>query len=140
MLLRQGRGRPYQLRSPFLLSAFSRRHIIQNHYYSPILYIWHQRCFAPLFKRWLLLSLRLEIYWYARCESNPPSIPVPPRTHIEVADYESSAGTNGKGSRTRTYNARFWRPLLYHLSYTPIRILYSQSENQCLSSSACISP
>lgn len=26
----------------------------------------------------------------------------------------------GRGNTTRTYNTRFWRPLLYHLSYTPM--------------------
>ena len=25
----------------------------------------------------------------------------------------------GRGDRTRTYNQRFWRPLLYQLSYAP---------------------
>ena len=30
----------------------------------------------------------------------------------------------GRGDRTRTYNQRFWRPLLYQLSYTPIEPLY----------------
>ena len=27
---------------------------------------------------------------------------------------------NGRGSRNRTHGTRFWRPLLYQLSYTPI--------------------
>ncbi len=27
----------------------------------------------------------------------------------------------GRGRRDRTLGTRFWRPLLYHLSYTPIR-------------------
>jgi hypothetical protein len=27
---------------------------------------------------------------------------------------------NGRGRRSRTLNQRFWRPLLYQLSYTPI--------------------
>ena len=26
---------------------------------------------------------------------------------------------SGRGSRNRTHNQRFWRPLLYQLSYTP---------------------
>ena len=26
---------------------------------------------------------------------------------------------NGRSDRTRTYNPRFWRPVLYQLSYTP---------------------
>ena len=29
-------------------------------------------------------------------------------------------GQNGRGSRNRTHGTRFWRPLLYQLSYTPI--------------------
>src|SRR5687767_109344 len=29
-------------------------------------------------------------------------------------------GCPGRGDRTRTCNLRFWRPLLYHLSYSPI--------------------
>ena len=29
----------------------------------------------------------------------------------------------GRGRRTRTLGTRFWRPLLYQLSYTPILIL-----------------
>ena len=28
--------------------------------------------------------------------------------------------TNGRGRRIRTLGTRFWRPLLYQLSYTPI--------------------
>ena len=28
----------------------------------------------------------------------------------------------GRGSRDRTHGTRFWRPLLYQLSYTPIYI------------------
>src|SRR3954447_14429666 len=28
-------------------------------------------------------------------------------------------GSGGRGDRTRTYNLRFWRPLLCQLSYTP---------------------
>ena len=27
---------------------------------------------------------------------------------------------NGRGSRTRTHGTRFWRPLLYQLSYAPV--------------------
>ena len=27
---------------------------------------------------------------------------------------------NGRGSKTWTHNLRFWRPLLYQLSYTPM--------------------
>ena len=30
-----------------------------------------------------------------------------------------SAVENGRGDRTRTCGLRFWRPLLYQLSYTP---------------------
>ena len=30
------------------------------------------------------------------------------------------ACTRGRGRRTRTLGTRFWRPLLYQLSYTPI--------------------
>ena len=28
----------------------------------------------------------------------------------------------GRGSKNRTHDTRFWRPLLYLLSYTPIKI------------------
>ncbi len=31
-----------------------------------------------------------------------------------------SAYTHGRGRRTRTLGTRFWRPLLYQLSYTPM--------------------
>ena len=27
---------------------------------------------------------------------------------------------NGRGGRARTHDRRFWRPLLYQLSYTPV--------------------
>ena len=32
---------------------------------------------------------------------------------------------SGRGRRTRTLGTRFWRPLLYQLSYTPIFLLFS---------------
>jgi hypothetical protein len=31
---------------------------------------------------------------------------------------------NGRGGRTRTRDLRFWRPLLYHLSYAPAPPLF----------------
>ena len=36
----------------------------------------------------------------------------------------------GRGSKSRTHGTRFWRPLLYQLSYTPIYLL--RSLNACL--------
>lgn len=36
----------------------------------------------------------------------------------------------GRGSKSRTHGTRFWRPLLYQLSYTPIYL--SHSLNACL--------
>ena len=32
---------------------------------------------------------------------------------------------NGRGSRARTYDLRFWRPPLYQLSYTPSYLSFS---------------
>ena len=34
---------------------------------------------------------------------------------------------NGRGGRTWTRNQRFWRPLLYQLSYTPVWVLWQRS-------------
>ena len=34
----------------------------------------------------------------------------------------------GRGRRTWTLGTRFWRPLLYQLSYTPISILFSRQD------------
>ena len=31
----------------------------------------------------------------------------------------------GRGSKSRTHGTRFWRPLLYQLSYTPIYLSHS---------------
>ena len=39
----------------------------------------------------------------------------------EKADNITSSAC-GRGTRTRTQNTRFWRPLLYHWSYTPIKM------------------
>src|SRR5690606_15873258 len=40
----------------------------------------------------------------------------------------------GRGDRTRTYNPRFWRPVLYQLSYTPkFLILFRFRSFRCLS-------
>ena len=36
----------------------------------------------------------------------------------------------GRGSKSRTHGTRFWRPLLYQLSYTPKSMLHSL--NACL--------
>ena len=33
---------------------------------------------------------------------------------------------NGRGSKARTYDLRFWRPPLYQLSYTPVCLPYSR--------------
>src|SRR3974390_1488255 len=37
----------------------------------------------------------------------------------------------GRGDRTRTYNLRFWRPLLCQLSYTPARIRSGYLASRC---------
>ena len=39
---------------------------------------------------------------------------------------------HGRGSKFRTHGTRFWRPLLYQLSYTPIRSEEHTSELQSL--------
>src|SRR5690606_16544552 len=43
--------------------------------------------------------------------------------HIQASDpllaRLASRGDDGRGSRNRTYNLRFWRPTLCQLSYTP---------------------
>jgi hypothetical protein len=36
----------------------------------------------------------------------------------------------GRGGRTRTLDPRFWRPMLYQLSYTPAVIVYCVSLHQ----------
>jgi hypothetical protein len=36
-----------------------------------------------------------------------------------LPDSTTSALKSGRGGRTRTHDRRFWRPLLYQLSYTP---------------------
>ena len=33
--------------------------------------------------------------------------------------------SSGRGDRARTYNPRFWRPVLYQLSYTPTILIFS---------------
>ena len=43
--------------------------------------------------------------------------------------------TSGRGRRIRTLGTRFWRPLLYQLSYTPIF-----AHRQRLSSTGCAPP
>src|SRR4029450_5426173 len=39
-------------------------------------------------------------------------------THVVGSTFGLCAGS-GRGDRTRTYNRRFWRPVLCQLSYTP---------------------
>src|SRR5690606_36413999 len=48
--------------------------------------------------------------------SHPPSTPSPPHRHR----YPAATGGNGRSGGTRTPGPRFWRPMLYQLSYTPI--------------------
>ena len=37
----------------------------------------------------------------------------------------------GRGSRDRTHGTRFWRPLLYQLSYTPISGFFRPARRRC---------
>ena len=48
--------------------------------------------------------------------------------------YETAfaAYRNGRGRRIRTLGTRFWRPLLYQLSYTPISLAVLPSGDQPL--------
>ena len=39
---------------------------------------------------------------------------------IEKYDIQLALDVSGRGRRNRTLGTRFWRPLLYQLSYTPI--------------------
>ena len=39
-------------------------------------------------------------------------------------------GESGRGGGTRTPNQRFWRPLLYQLSYTPVIISFRQHSRE----------
>src|SRR6266480_2254272 len=41
------------------------------------------------------------------------------RIRSKVDCFSRSLSWNGRGDRTRTYNRRFWRPVLCQLSYTP---------------------
>ena len=38
----------------------------------------------------------------------------------------------GRGDRTRTYNPRFWRPVLCQLSYTPAEVLPGYLDSRCV--------
>ena len=41
---------------------------------------------------------------------------------IKLLYYRQAWNKHGRGRRNRTLGTRFWRPLLYLLSYTPIKI------------------
>ena len=45
--------------------------------------------------------------------------PVTTRTYWPGLEFHRSTSSNGRSGRTRTPDLRFWRPLLFHLSYTP---------------------
>ena len=40
--------------------------------------------------------------------------------HTKIKDHRMVAFYFGRGTKARTLDTRFWRPLLYQLSYTPI--------------------
>ena len=42
------------------------------------------------------------------------------RKHIEKRFLDKGIFFNARGSRIRTHDLRFWRPLFYQLNYTPI--------------------
>ena len=44
----------------------------------------------------------------------------PPRRSSPAKSLILRAANSGRGGRIRTRDLRFWRPLLYHLSYTPV--------------------
>ena len=57
-----------------------------------------------------------------------PALPGTPRVQsflFEKKDAPPSAErlSSGRGRRDRTLGTRFWRPMLYHLSYTPMLLL-----------------
>ena len=53
----------------------------------------------------------------ARLHTNPSDCIKNPRSE--------ERGFFGRGRRTRTLDARFWRPTLYQLSYTPILLIFT---------------
>ena len=44
---------------------------------------------------------------------------------------------NGRGDRTRTRNPRFWRPMLYQLSYSPAHAGLSDYLDSTVAASGC---
>src|SRR5580693_4221816 len=44
----------------------------------------------------------------------------PKKMRVPWNGFFIALGTGGRGGGTRTPNRRFWRPLLYQLSYTPL--------------------
>src|SRR5690606_12737294 len=56
----------------------------------------------------------------------------------EIAETEAVRQENGRGSRARTRDLRFWRPPLYQLSYTPRSTAYRCSSRFLVSRAASV--
>jgi hypothetical protein len=59
--------------------------------------------------------------WCRGGDSNPDRLtPTTPSRWRVYQFHHLGKKENGRGGRARTHDLRFWRPLLYQLSYTPM--------------------
>ena len=71
-----------------------------------------------------MLGGKLRLWWLLEHFLNTaPFSPNHPKTKKRYNPYGCSV-FYGRGRRNRTLDTRFWRPLLYQLSYTPMNREY----------------
>ena len=69
--------------------------------------------FAVIFRH---ILLHFELFWQKGKSPKP----------LQLLGFRGFS--NGRGRRARTLGTRFWRPLLYQLSYTPISMVLGFSQ------------
>ena len=67
----------------------------------------------------LCLLQIIKRYGYAHVMPKEVRSFVPTQKQKKAQNLSAPKFASGRGSRNRTHNQRFWRPLLYQLSYTP---------------------